>query len=96
MDSTPARIFHALSLLSRVLAYVCFACVVLLCFSTGFLRPFLVQIQTAITMLLPDGIRGIAVVPTPLGGAPRGDFALIASLLLVSDWLFARLYALYK
>ena len=47
-------------------------------------------------MLLPDGIRGIAVVPTPLGGAFRGDFALIASLLFVLDWLFARLYALYK
>ncbi|WP_035425410.1 hypothetical protein [Atopobium fossor] len=96
MNSNASSIFHSLSLLARVLAWICFACVVLLCFSVGFLRPVLVQIQTAITILLPEGLRGVAVIPTPFGGAFRGDFALIAVVLFLLDWLFIRLHEAFK
>lgn len=96
MSSNVSSTFHILSLLARALAYTCFICVVLLCFSAGFLRPVLVQIQTVITAFLPEGLRGIAVIPTPFGGAFRGDFALIAVVLFLLDWLFTRLYESYK
>ena len=40
--------------------------------------------------LVPAQILGVLVFRTPMGGAFRGDFALVAVAFFVIDWLLAR------
>ena len=41
--------------------------------------------------MVPSAISGMLVIPTPLGGAFRGDFALLAIALFVVDWACLRI-----
>ena len=43
--------------------------------------------------LVPAPLAGLFVFQTPLGGAFRGDFAIVAIVLLVLDWALQRLSA---
>lgn len=53
-------------------------------------RTHLLAANGLATRLLPDALSGILVFQTPLGGAFRGDYAVLAIVLLVLDWLFCR------
>ena len=67
------------------LLYACAAAigllVIALCLPLGAFRPFAVVLQSALSGIVPNPLRGVLVVATPLGGAFRGDFALFAVVL---------------
>ncbi|WP_058270351.1 hypothetical protein [Olsenella massiliensis] len=86
-----AALAHLLSLACRLAALALTALVVLSAVVTGAGRLTLVGYSGTVTSWLPDGLAGRFVFETPLGGVLRGDFALAALALFVTDWLLARL-----
>lgn len=50
-------------------------------------------ISSAISTALPFGLAGSYVIDTPFGGAFRGDFAIVALVLFVIDWILCRIRA---
>lgn len=50
-------------------------------------------ISSAISTALPFGLAGSYVIDTPFGGAFRGDFAVVALVLFVIDWILCRIRA---
>lgn len=53
-------------------------------------RTYLLGANGAVSRLVPGPLSGLFVFQTPLGGAFRGDFAALAIVLLVIDWIFSR------
>lgn len=53
-------------------------------------RTYLLDANGAVSRLVPGPLAGLLVFKTPLGGAFRGDFAALAIVLLVIDWIFSR------
>ena len=88
--SSLSRILHVAGILCRVAAIALSALVVALCFSGFSSRALLLGVTNVITSLLPSVISGILVFVTPFDGAFRGDFALVAVMLFVLDWVLQR------
>ena len=56
-------------------------------------RTWLLGLNGLASRLVPGPVSGLFVLPTPLGGALRGDFALAAVILLAVGWLCRRVSA---
>lgn len=56
-------------------------------------RTLLLGVNGFVSRLVPAPLLGLFVFQTPFGGALRGDFAVLAIVLLVLDWIFRRLSA---
>lgn len=56
-------------------------------------RTWLLGVNGLATRLVPAPVSGLLVLPTPLGGALRGDYALAAIILLVIGRLCRRVSA---
>ncbi len=91
---------HALGVALRVVAVACrvlswalVALVVANVVLPAGPRAWLVPITTAVSRALPDAVSGLFVFSTSLEGAFRGDFAIVAIVLLVADWVLCRLSA---
>ncbi|MGI6755432.1 MAG: hypothetical protein ACOX4F_05430 [Atopobiaceae bacterium] len=63
------------------------------CFSTLRVQVYVFELTALIAQMLPRAISGLYVIDTPFGGAFRGDFALVAALLFVLDWILCRVRA---
>lgn len=80
------KLLRALGMVFRVMAWALTAPVVADSFVSGAVRSLLLPLNTMLSRAVPDAISGVLVFQTPLGGAFRGDFALVAALLFVLDW----------
>ena len=80
-----------LSLILRVFAIALCVLTVLLCFAGLSARLDLVGFVVELSRMLPDAIAGYGVMTTPFGGVFRLDFALMAVVLFLLDYLCARL-----
>lgn len=67
------------------------ALTVILCFNGLSARLGLVALVVDLGRSLPDIIAGYGVIPTPLGGVFRLDFACTAVVLFAIDYICARL-----
>ena len=56
-------------------------------------RTWLLSVNGAVARLVPGPVLGLLVFQTPFGGAFRGDFALLAVILLLIDWALAHVRA---
>ena len=56
-------------------------------------RALLLGVIDAASVLVPAPLLGLFVFRTPFGGAFRGDFAIVAIVLLVLDWALQRISA---
>ncbi len=74
----------------RVLAWALCALTVLLCFSGVSTKLRLVNLVVDLTQALPALIAGYGLVPTPMGGVFRLDFAFVAAGLFVVDYICVR------
>ncbi|MGN0287766.1 MAG: hypothetical protein ACI4B6_08890 [Atopobiaceae bacterium] len=77
----------------RIAAIFIAGVVVLDSLSLGAGRTELLRVTALISSLIPQGLSGMYVMDTPLGGAFRGDFAIVALVLLVVDWILCRIRA---
>ena len=80
------KFLGALGMVLRVLAWAMTALVVADSFVSGAVRSLLLPVNTMLGRAVPDVISGVLVFQTHLGGAFRGDFALVAAILFVLDW----------
>jgi hypothetical protein len=88
---TGARaVLNAVALVARVLAVVLCVLVVVDSLDLGTLHTVLLDVNGFVSNLVPQSVSGLLVFRTPMGGAFRGDFALVAVALFVIDWLLAR------
>ncbi len=81
---------NAAALVARVLAVVLCVLVVVDSLDLGTLHTVLLDVNGFVSNLVPQSVSGLLVFRTPMGGAFRGDFALVAVALFVIDWLLAR------
>ncbi|WP_455138884.1 hypothetical protein [Thermophilibacter sp.] len=94
MRSAPAaRALRALAIVCRVAAWALVALVVADAVTPAGPRAWLLGVNSLVSSLLPDAVSGLLVIVTPFGGAFRGDFAIVAIVLLVLDWALCRLSA---
>ncbi|MBM6774137.1 hypothetical protein [Olsenella profusa] len=93
MRSVVAGALRVLALVCRVCAWALAALVVADALLPAGPRALLLGVNGAVTQLVPAALRGLLVFATPLGGAFRGDFAVLAIVLLVADWLLCRIAA---
>lgn len=93
MRSAAARVLRALALACRICAWALVALVVADALLPAGPRALLLGVNGAVTQLVPEPLRGLLVFAIPLGGAFRGDFAVLAIVLLVADWLLCRIAA---
>ena len=56
-------------------------------------RSLLLPVNSLISRLIPAPMSGLFVFQTPFEGAFRGDFAIVAIVLLVLDWICCRVSA---
>ena len=56
-------------------------------------RSLLLGVNSLVSGLVPEAVSGLLVFVTPFGGAFRGDFAILAVILLIVDWALCRLAA---
>lgn len=54
-------------------------------------RALLLGVTSLVSGVIPAPLSGLLVFVTPFGGAFRGDFAVVAIVLLVFDWLLCRI-----
>ena len=54
-------------------------------------RSLLLPLVELASALVPEAVLGLFVLPTPFGGALRGDFAVVALVLLAAGWALRRL-----
>ena len=78
------------AVVARVLAVVLCVLVVVDSLDLGTLHTVLLDVNGFVSNLVPQSVSGLLVFRTPMGGAFRGDFALVAVALFVIDWLLAR------
>lgn len=73
----------------RLMAWALVLLVVVDCFTMGN-RLTVMRVTARVAALLPSRLAGVYVIDTPFGGAFRGDFAIAAVVLLLLDWIVAR------
>ena len=78
------------AVVARVLAVVLCVLVFVDSLDLGTLHTVLLDVNGFVSNLVPQSVSGLLVLRTPMGGAFRGDFALVAVALFVIDWLLAR------
>lgn len=88
-SAAASRALRALAYLCRAAAIVLSVLVVVLCLGTA-TDLGLVSIVMGLNDFVPTAVSGLLVIPTPLGGAFRGDFFLLALFLFILDWAFMR------
>ena len=88
-----SRALRLLALACRVAAWALVLLVVADAVVPAGPRAWLLGVNSAVSSLVPDAVSGLLVVVTPFGGAFRGDFAIVAIVLLVLDWALCRLSA---
>lgn len=88
-----SRALRALAVACRVCAWALVALVVADALLPAGPRAWLLPVNGLVSGLVPDAVSGLFVFSTPLGGAFRGDFAIVAIVLLVADWALCRLLA---
>ncbi len=86
-------VLGALAIVFRVCAWALVALVVADAVLPAGPRAFLLGINGFVSRLVPAPIHGLFVFQTPFEGAFRGDFAIVAIVLLVLDWICCRLSA---
>lgn len=85
-----SALFRVVAYLARIAAILLSALVVILCLGTA-TNLGVVGVIMSLNGMVPSAISGMLVIPTPLGGAFRGDFALLAIALFVVDWASMRI-----
>lgn len=90
-NGLPSAALRLISLACRCLAWALVALVVADALLPAGPRSLLLPLNGAVSACVPAPLSGLFVFPTPFGGAFRGDFAILAVVLLVIDWLVARL-----
>ena len=88
--STARAALGAVAVVLRTLAVVLCALVVADMLDIGVLHAALLGANNLAVGVVPAQILGVLVFRTPMGGAFRGDFALVAVAFFVIDWLLAR------
>lgn len=89
--SVASTVLMVAAWVARVLAIAIAVCVVVLCFGPALSIVPVADATYWLTRLIPSAIRGIFVFTSPLGGAFRGDFAIVAVALFILDWALMRL-----
>ena len=92
-DNAAKALLGAVAFALRAAAWLLVALVVADLFLTGPARAALLPLNTWLARALPEGRSGSLVLTTPLGGAFRGDFALVAVVLFVVDWAICKIAA---
>ena len=82
---TASRVVLLLARACRVAAWLLVALVAA--------RSLLLGVNNLVSGLVPEAVSGLLVFVTPFGGAFRGDFAILAVILLLVDWALCRLAA---
>ena len=85
---------NAAAHVARVRAVALCVLVVVDSFDVGVLHRVLLDVNGLAAGVVPQSVLGLLVFRTPMGGAFRGDFALVAIVLFVIDWLLTR--AVYR
>lgn len=85
-----------IAMASRTLAIALCALTVALCFNGVTAKLNIVGLIVDITRALPDLIAGYGLIPTPLGGVFRLDFALMAVVFFLLDYVGTRLSRLLR
>lgn len=92
-DNAAGALLGAVAFALRACAWLIVALVVADLVLTGPARAALLPLNTWLALTIPQSISGALVLSTPLGGAFRGDFALIAVVLFVVDWAICKIAA---
>ncbi len=90
-DNAPKALLGAVGFAFRVAAWAVCALVVADIFLTGPARSAVLPLNTLLARAIPEAISGSLVISTPLGGAFRGDFAIVAVLFFLIDWVFCKI-----
>lgn len=88
-----AGVLGALSIVLRVCAWLLVALVVANALFPAGPRAALLALNGLVSHLVPGFIQGLFVFQTPFEGAFRGDYAIVAIVLLVLDWICCRISA---
>lgn len=91
--SAAAWLLSAASFVARVLAWASVCMVVVLCFTAATAITPLSRVESMLVGIQPVPMRGILVLPTPFGGAFRGDLSIFAVALFVIDYVLVRVRA---
>ncbi len=90
-DNAPKALLGAVGFAFRVAAWAVCALVVADIFLTGPARSAVLPLNTLLARAIPEAISGSLVISTPFGGAFRGDFAIVAVLFFLIDWVFCKI-----
>lgn len=85
-----ARLLGLLALALRLAALLLAFLVCANALVTGSLRLHLLGLTGLAGRIEPAALSGVLVVPTPFGGALRGDFVIASIILFICDWLLSR------
>jgi len=86
-----ARILRSVAVVLRVAGILLAVLVVANVFASGAVRMALLGVNSFVSGLMPEFLRGLFVFQTPFDGAFRGDFAILAMMSLIADWAFCRI-----
>lgn len=90
-DNPGKALLGAVGFAFRFAGWALVALVVVDLFLTGPARTAVLPLNTLLSRAIPEAISGSFVISTPLGGAFRGDFALVAVLFFLIDWVFCKI-----
>ena len=90
-DSKASRVLRTISVILRVVGVLIAVLVVVDAFASGAVRVALSGVNGFVSALTPGFLRGLFVFSTPFDGAFRGDFAILAMMFLVADWILCRI-----
>lgn len=85
------RILRFVAVILRVAGVIVAALVVANVFASGAVRMVLLDVNGFVSGVIPGFLRGLFVFQTPFDGAFRGDFAILAMMFLIADWVFCRI-----
>ena len=89
-DSKASRVLWTISVILRVVGVLIAVLVVVDAFASGAVRVALSGVNGFVA-LTPGFLRGLFVFSTPFDGAFRGDFAILAMMFLIADWILCRI-----
>lgn len=92
-DNPLKALLGAVAFALRFLGWGVAALVVADVLAAGPARAAILPLNTALSRLMSAGLEGLLVIQTPLGGAFRGDFALLAVILFIIDWAICKVAA---
>ncbi len=90
-DNAAKALLGAVGFVFRFAGWALTALVVADIFLVGPVRSAVLPLNTLLSHLIPEAISGMLVISTPLGGAFRGDFAVVAVLFFLIDWVFCKI-----